>query len=233
MNIVVTPKFDIEVRRAIPGIDRHLEASKDIFTKYPGKTPKVVVDVGAHVGTFGLLAACNGSQFVYCIEAHTGNYNNLRRNIKTNKVEHKVFPVNFAVDSESFTTRKLFVGLTNTGQRSTRYSYGEDAPYERVWTLSLEDLLSPVVDRFEVIDFLKVDVEGGEFEIFAARPELTEILQHVNYIDLECHSKVDEEYIAVRDAVPDNVDTIIDYLKSLRFTVDNYGQHYHLVARRE
>lgn len=211
--------------------EMHTSNAKEIFEHYTGNSLDVFVDIGAHIGTVGLLAAVNGSRFVCCVEPEYANFNFLLGNIMANKIEHRVFPVCSAIASKSFELRNLYVDPNNSGMRSLKAIY-KQVGIQPVWTLSLEDLLGPIIQKFGKVDFLKVDVEGAEYEIFSSRPFLDKILKNVQYIDIECHEHMETSQLAIKDLVPTEAPVLSNYLQSLGFAVDSYGPHYHLTAKR-
>jgi FkbM family methyltransferase len=229
-KLALQPRMSDRVSHIIQ-TETHLGNAKEIFQYYPGEMPDVLVDIGAHIGTVGLFAAVNGSRFVYCVEPEYSNFNFLLGNIIANKVEHRVSPLCMAIANKSFELRNLYVDSNNSGMRSLNAPY-RDGGIQAVWTLSLEDLLRPVIQKFGKVDFLKVDVEGTEYEMFTPRDTLSDILKDVQYIDIECHERLATSQLDIKDLVPEQAPVLSDYLKSLGFTVDSYGPHYHITAKR-
>src|SRR5262249_52066747 len=132
----------------------------------PGDT---VVDVGANVGTFALLAsrAAGPSGRVVACEPDPENFALLLRNLRDNGCAN-VIPAKVAVAGVA---GKLTLHSGEQGGFHSLYAArlpGSPRSCE-VEALTLAD----VFDRFGVgrCDFLKVDCEGAEFEIFPALPE--------------------------------------------------------------
>src|ERR687885_407770 len=87
----------------------------EIIHHFNTKQGDIVVDVGAHIGKYTLIASkrvgVNGK--VVAIEAHPGNYEMLNRNIKLNGLTN-VIPLNYAVYSKE-TKVKLYLPEQESG----------------------------------------------------------------------------------------------------------------------
>jgi FkbM family methyltransferase len=121
---------------------------------------KVVVDCGAHIGTFSALAVACHAANVLSIEPHDTNYDFLQRNISRaidmhGKCEWSCYQAAIGRAGQRVTLR----GDGATGQTTTPVLDDQTVP-----ALSLSHLLNEAGGR---IDFLKVDVEGAEYEWFA------------------------------------------------------------------
>jgi FkbM family methyltransferase len=119
------------------------------------RSGEVVVDIGAHIGVFTVFAARRGCE-VYCYEPLPENFALLKLNVRLNNLNDRVRMFQLALAG----TRgllPLYVG--NVGLASLD-SQGEQRVIVR--TIILEDVVRDVGR----IDFLKVDVEGAEREIF-------------------------------------------------------------------
>lgn len=126
-----------------------------------------VIDLGANVGVFALLAAHHGARRVIACEPNLDNYRRLVENIALNpSLAGCVEPLNVAV--HAFTGTVCMDGAWGAARVTDE---GED-----VRCVSLADLIA---ERGEVA-FLKVDVEGSEFAIFdAATVEITARCRHI------------------------------------------------------
>jgi FkbM family methyltransferase len=148
----------------------------------------VVVDIGAHVGCFALASARKGAGLVLAFEPNPLNFELLVHNIVNNGWWGTVIPLPLAV-----------VGMGYEGQRilkcffdgfSAQSSFVTPCPHDmRVWTQSI----GSVIESLEYIDYMKVDIEGAEYEVFARIDAVKKILSKVRYIDLEIH-KLHETY---------------------------------------
>lgn len=122
----------------------------------------VVVDVGANIGYFSLLAAHKvGSQGkVYAFEPHPDNYALLVKNIQANNYTN-IVALQKAVSNTSGTLR-LFGSSTNHGRHSIASSNVLNLANEaEVEGITLDEYVQQVV-KSQQIDLLKIDVEGAE-----------------------------------------------------------------------
>lgn len=130
------------------------------------KGPLVVFDVGANVGnwTSGLLAVCAGSASVHCFEPAPASYRELERRYRSAPtvqtwnlgLSDSDGPAELFSDSPMSVVASLYPGsLETAGSRAA----------------SSTTIRLTTVDRFcareeiERIDFLKIDVEGGELAV--------------------------------------------------------------------
>jgi predicted RNA methylase len=97
---IAVPKYNYKVYCRVNKEDfviltRHED---EIIEHFSPKKGDIVIDVGAHMGRYTIIASKrvgeNGK--VVAIEAHPGNYEMLKRNIKLNKLTN-IIPLNFAV----------------------------------------------------------------------------------------------------------------------------------------
>jgi FkbM family methyltransferase len=129
----------------------------------PGFVPRPgwrVVDIGANVGIFAMLAASRGARVV-CYEPHPESFRRLREHTAKWPVEcHPAAAVGRAQPTVSLYVHARHTRNTVTPPSAQRRpEYGPtvlDVP-----AVSVEEILA------QPCDLLKVDCEGGEFELFA------------------------------------------------------------------
>ena len=170
MYINVNDK-DLEMRKTFQtyALNRiHEEATTNLFKRII-KEGDSVVDLGANIGYFTLLAAKlvgkNGK--VYAFEPEPKNYNYLVKNIEFNGY-HNVIPWQKAVSNRTSKT-KLFICSYDSGHHTINQSNGikDYKPEEvgakinfiEVETTTLDDFFK---DKKESVDVIKMDVEGAE-----------------------------------------------------------------------
>lgn len=214
---------------------------KDIETqmdRYAGPCSGVLVDVGAHVGLVALRGYLAGFRKIYCYEPSGESYELLQQNFQ--EVVGPDLPGiqlhNLAVTDHSgqdFTLYDYDVvgdqGGSNTGMRSAGYRYSMRKPHSQVLTVGLEDVLS----CHESIEYLKVDIEGGEYTAFCPTETLRELLGRVQNLSVELHSVADPTffdveaferthpyYSSAESAGPE----LIDFLQSCGFIDSTYEE---------
>lgn len=146
---------------------------------FPVQAGWTVVDIGAGIGEFSLLAARDGASVV-AFEPFPGSCALLRENVRRNGAGVRV--VERAIAGRSGTLA-LDVGLADPVYFRSRAMGGEGAQVIEVPALSLADAMAiGAVDR---IDLLKLDCEGAEYDILGgAGPD---VLARVDRVVLEYH----------------------------------------------
>lgn len=144
----------------------------------------VIVDIGANIGCFSLLAS-NRAKFgkVYSYEPGTENFLYLKRNLKLNNIAN-CFAYQNCISSTSG-KKKLF--LEPGGNNSLYQNKKNDFSIE-VEGMTLQDIIFQ--NNIEKIDFLKMDIEGGEYEVLFNTP--VEILKKIKRIALEYHHNIEK-----------------------------------------
>ena len=155
---------------------------------------KIVVDVGAHIGSFSRLAADNGATSVYAFEPNPESYRLLVENVQGTQIK----PYNMAIHCNSGLLVKSIPSLeeTNTGGSNCVLSPdGTGTP-----TISMDD----IIDLAGYVHILKLDCEGGEY------PGLLKCtkLNRVDAIVGEYHGHATE-----------TIDGLKDYLQANGFSV--------------
>ena len=142
----------------------------------------VVVDIGAHIGAFSILAAISAKGVkVYSYEPFPQNFNMLTHNIALNGLEN-VKPISAAIASTR-AKRTLSVD-TRDSVAHTLIPSGQDCI--DVDCLTPTDIFE--ANDIEMCGFLKMDCEGAEYEILFNTPR--EIFARIRRIALEYHPDV-------------------------------------------
>ena len=120
-----------------------------------------VIDIGSNIGFFSILASklC-GEGKVYSIEASPLNFKKLKKNIEINNIKN-IELFNFALGSSN-DMRDL--GISKESVCCGLYSNDLDVETIKVQGKILNDLIRE--EQIKKIDFIKVDCEGAEYEIF-------------------------------------------------------------------
>jgi FkbM family methyltransferase len=127
----------------------------------------VVVDVGAHLGTFTLYALSQGARLVYAYEPDPVLYQYLIKNLSVNGLTGKVRPFEAAVVG-SGPGQMAFLAEGNASGHIASSS-DADTGAILVKTVTLADIV--LANQIEYIDFLKLDCEGSEYGIIFDTPQ--------------------------------------------------------------
>jgi FkbM family methyltransferase len=151
--------------------DRYEPATTQLFQKIvtPGM---VVVDIGAHVGYYTLLAAklVGPTGKIYAFEPESGNHETLLKNIELNKYGN-IMATRMAVsDREGNAT--MYLTSLDSGRHSL---FRHDLPQRgnaSVATTTLDQFLES--QKWPRIDLIKIDVEGAEVAVLDGMAKLLE-----------------------------------------------------------
>jgi FkbM family methyltransferase len=143
----------------------------------------IVVDVGFNFGVFSLGALNKGASKIYGFEPNKDIYEKLKKYPNQDKVE--IF--NYAV-SNKYDTMKFNEGYNTLGSSITFTGNDIKKTYD-VEVINLYDFL--IKNDITKIDFLKVDCEGEEYNIFESIPN--EFLCEINKIHVEFHNNLNGE----------------------------------------
>jgi FkbM family methyltransferase len=128
----------------------------------------VVVDIGAHVGTFTLFAASKTKNMVYAFEPFAINFEFLNKNIHTNKLNN-ISTYNNLV-SDKIGIERLFL-LENSREHLIFNKNENTRPYLDVSSITLKYIIDNIIgNKFKQIDFLKLNCEGAEGLILLSTP---------------------------------------------------------------
>ncbi len=151
-------------------VDRYEQATTDLFRQLlqPGM---VVVDIGAHVGYFSLLAAelVGSGGTVYAFEPEPDNHALLKKNIELNGYTN-ILAQRKAVSSNSGLT-DLFLSALDSGSHSIHAAGARGVTgTARVEATTLDAFLD--AQGWPQVDLVKIDVEGAEVEVLEGMSQL-------------------------------------------------------------
>ena len=142
----------------------------------------LVIDIGAQIGTFSVLAALQGAN-VLAFEPHPENYQLLLKNIALNNVANKVTTYEKAI-LPTAGKEKLWIHPENTGAHTIHnldhFKKGTFTKFINISSITLNSILKDV----KKCDLLKLDCEGDEYSILQNSD-----LSKVSKISMEWHGK--------------------------------------------
>ncbi len=133
------------------------EYETELFKKHINKGD-VVLDIGAHIGYYTLIAArsVGNKGKVYAFEPDLKNFKLLKKNVEENKYKNVVL-VNKAVTDISGEVN-LFINRKNTGDHRI-YDSGGKRKTIGIQAIRLDDFFKNKTKR---IDLIKMDIQGSE-----------------------------------------------------------------------
>ena len=135
------------------------------------KEGDIVIDVGAHIGPYTLKTSkrvgLNGK--VIAIEADPENYDILNRNIQLNKLTN-VIAMNYAAYYKEDKIKLFLPGKREESSYTKFYTVmteraGNEKKYVEVKANTLDYLLQSTGIKHEDVNWIKIDVEGAEFDV--------------------------------------------------------------------
>lgn len=170
-------------------VNHYLDALtiKEVFlgNEYPldVKTPDVIIDIGANIGTFSVYAAKKfPNAKIYAFEPGRKTYSALVENLQINGIKN-VTPIQSAVADKR--GKLKFFESSASGLSSLYASRKGSAEYE-VPTLSLDDVFTE--NAITHCDLMKMDCEGAEYDIFFNTSKKT--MDKISSISLEYHEDI-------------------------------------------
>jgi FkbM family methyltransferase len=170
----------------------------------------VVVDVGGYIGDFALYAVKYlGAEHVVAYEPTYENFAMLEHNIARNGYGDRITAVNEAVgDSDEIVLN--VEKLDGDEVHVSPYWYPE-AEQRTLPSVTLEELFD--THGLDSVDLLKVDCEGGEYDIFPSTPDA--VLDRVENIAFEYHEI---------DGYEPKLDRVLNRLSSAGFRLREEGK---------
>ncbi len=150
---------------------------KNYFKYTTPKKTDIVIDIGAHIGLFTLLAASKGSK-VFSFEPDPSNFEHLLDHLKVNKNLSKLVKAkNYAIWKKKGSI--VFYRYTSSVSHSIITRPDKSlADKIKVKTITLNDVISD--NNINKIDFLKIDCEGAEYDVLSSlHDENWPLIKHI------------------------------------------------------
>jgi len=197
-KMYVDPR-DMAIPRQLITYGHYEKYEAELFKKLV-KRGDVVVDIGAHIGHYTLIAAdlVGEDGKVFAFEPAPDNYAFLVKNVEVNGYNN-VTTVQKAVSNKGGTT-KLLLNPHDTGQHAIYNGY-DDRNSLVIETVTLDDFFK---DKENRIDIIKMDVEGAEMLVLQG---MSEILKRNN--DLKIFTEFSPTMLRRAGSSPE------EYLKQL------------------
>lgn len=140
----------------------------------------IVVDIGANKGFFSIFASKRGAK-VFAFEPVPRNFLVIKENIKLNNVTDNVIAEQIAISNKDGVAQINLSSINDGAHSMVNDVHSQDsievktAPFSIIW------------DKYSLdkIDFLKVDCEGAEYQIFGGMSR--EDLSKINKVSIEYH----------------------------------------------
>ena len=163
-------------------IVREMFFDKPYIRRITLRPQPIVVDIGGYIGDFSIYAVRYlGAARVIVYEPTAENFELLKRNVQINGYADRIVAVNRAVSSSDQVT--LNVRLDENDEVHVSAYFYQGAQQRKLPSVTLEKLFE--THRLDSIDLLKIDCEGGEYDIFPAIPD--HLFNRIENIVFEYH----------------------------------------------
>ena len=168
------------------------------------KNGDIIIDIGSHIGLFSLYASqkCKEGK-IFSFEPVKSNYNIFLKNIEKNNLKN-IFSFNTAVAKE---TGLVKINLHEDESGHSLFKTGGESI--TVESISLKEIIEK--NSIEKCDLIKMDCEGGEYEIIDSIPD--KYIKKINKFIIEYHFE---------DKKPQLVIDLIKKLKSNSFEIEKH-----------
>ena len=141
----------------------------------------IVIDIGANIGILSIYLALKFQVKVLAFEPLPSNYAYLKKNIEENKA-YTVYPFPLAVTGDG---RFLELRCMTENLGGANAYVTNEQPFMTAQASSIT--LQHIFDSFSLdkVKLLKIDCEGGEYEIFQSTPQ--KYLKRIEYLIGEFH----------------------------------------------
>lgn len=167
------------------------------------KNNSVLIDIGANIGVFSLFSTFKKNNICYAFEPEERNFAILKENIKINNLEKAIIPFNIAV-SDVNGEHKLYKTISMSHSLSN-----VSDEFEIVKTVTLESIIKD--NNIKYVDYLKIDCEGGEYDI----------LYNTNKNTFKIINKLLIEYHNVDKSKESNGEHLINYIQQMGYSIVN------------
>lgn len=175
----------------------------------PITEPKIIIDLGAHFGDTAIYYACRFPKAkVYAIEPSPTNYERLKLHVASFP---NIIPIQAAIGSEDKIV-ELNLVLSSLGHSIIQRK-------DSVGTVSVEQISLPTLfKKYDIsfVDFIKFDIEGGEFDLFAN----TKVSNFTKACIGEIHFDLDVNF---------NLDNLPELFRGFSYELQKINQNRYLI----
>ena len=162
----------------------------------------VIIDLGANIGYYALMEAniVGNDGYVYAIEPSPSNVDLLRKNISLNNYNDIVEVFQMGASNKTGKEKFYTSEMSNLGTFSPTRYYGKSRMTKSSPTISTKTTTIPdfIVDK-KPIDFMRMDIEGYEVEVFEGMMPMLENKSFSPKILFETHRpKYDDTHHSMR-----------------------------------
>ena len=159
-----------------------IDSSKPML-KYIPKKNSQIIDIGANIGQTSLYIAQHLRDYnceIYAFEPFPSTFKKLTQNINDNEFKNiKLF--NQAVGNSNSEINMVEACETNSGSYR---NFSSNDSSEKSKTLVKQIKLDQQIESFNFVNFIKIDVEGYEFEVLKGAEEIIKKMKPLLFVEL-------------------------------------------------
>ncbi len=163
-------------------VDRDYKILDEII----GNAKHAILDLGAHIGLFSIYVdLLNTTVPLFAFEPEQENYALMKENLKLNHVKNVTTKNVAVVGDGSKPTRDLHISYDS--HNHSLFNLENSTVVQRVSAISVKEIFDRILGRakIEFCDLVKMDLEGGEFEIIKSMPR--EVFKKIGAFYMEYH----------------------------------------------
>ncbi|MFP4401626.1 MAG: FkbM family methyltransferase [Candidatus Nanoarchaeia archaeon] len=153
------------------------------------KNNNTFIDIGGNIGFYSFLANENNFKEIHTFEANPDTFKILNKNINLNNLKKKIIPNNIALGSKTseliFAKNKTHTGGSRVIQDKKHYKKQENEELISVKQITFDEYSKNNKLKVENINFIKIDVEGFEYEVLKGMKNTLKQLKPTTKIFIE------------------------------------------------
>ncbi len=170
--------------------EEYVPIIKLIEEKNSKSTIRFIVDAGSNIGLTSIYF--NGlfsSARIVSIEPDGSNYLHQLKNIKINKLKDNIIVLNKALWINNTDNLIICNDFRDGGNWSKSVKLSKKGNLKPIHSITLSDIIS-TYSPANIIDILKIDIEGTEKELFESNEFIQTICKSVRFLCLEIHDEL-------------------------------------------
>jgi FkbM family methyltransferase len=202
------PHTDIKVLKQI-FIDKEYKPIVDyLYDNLKVVTHARIIDAGANVGYFSLyIRSLLHAPHIACVEPDDANLEVLKRNLQDGIRNGEIIAYRNGLGAAG--GKFLKIDHSFRGGKDWSLAVAESHQPTGLESITIRDIM--VANKWELVDVLKIDIEGGERFLFSPEADIS-FLDVVKLISLEIHDEFDCR------------DLIYEALRKKDFIILNFGE---------
>ena len=182
---------------------KEYKAPIELYQRVFGSDPKTILDIGANIGLTSLYLHYQFPESeIIAFEPSEENFTQLQKNLSNLSITSK---------KSAFWHSRAQLSLDKSFRDGNEWSFQfKESANGSVEGLGIKDIINEY--NIHQIDFLKVDIEGGEFEIFNEDVDPLSTSVDIHFIVMEIHEDCGEK------------SKILKYFERYDYAYEDFGE---------